>query len=248
MALSVHFTPGFLCQCSVIRVFKAKATQIRRKLKQMLESPRIKPGISSSEDRALTNWAMPAPVKIMCRLHFSEVLSSLEKSQMLCKLYNLGCCENVIQVINLGITKLFIFFQWLCYNFFYSLGFIFKEFTHAELCQHCDKKRAHHPASPPIAICCVAGLSDRSMVISCVTRSCRAPGVSMTSYASFLCFYTENQCWHWDWEKSSQISITWTHDNRNLWPTLTDLVLPSQSFLYWEPPITPLIFFEFSWI
>ena len=40
--------PPFLCQCSVLRVFKAKATQIRRKSKQTLESPRIEPGTSRS--------------------------------------------------------------------------------------------------------------------------------------------------------------------------------------------------------
>ena len=33
MALGAHFTP-FLCQCYVLWVFKAKATQIRRKSKQ----------------------------------------------------------------------------------------------------------------------------------------------------------------------------------------------------------------------
>ena len=54
VALGAHFTP-FLCQCSVLRVFKAEATQIRRKSKQTLESPRIERGTSSSEGRALTN-------------------------------------------------------------------------------------------------------------------------------------------------------------------------------------------------
>ena len=39
MPLGAHFTP-FLCQCSVLRVFKAKATQTRSKSKQTLESPR----------------------------------------------------------------------------------------------------------------------------------------------------------------------------------------------------------------
>ena len=57
--------PPFLCQCSVLRVFKAKATQIRRKSKQTLESPRIEPGTSSSEGRALTNWATPAPMSVV---------------------------------------------------------------------------------------------------------------------------------------------------------------------------------------
>ena len=45
----------FLCQCSVLRVFKVKTTRIRRKSKQALESPRIEPETSSSEDSALTN-------------------------------------------------------------------------------------------------------------------------------------------------------------------------------------------------
>ena len=69
MALGAHFTP-FLCQLSVLRVFKAKATQIRRKSKQTLEAPRIEPGTSSSEGRALTNGATPAPV------HTSEISMS----------------------------------------------------------------------------------------------------------------------------------------------------------------------------
>ena len=58
---SVHTLPPFLCQCSVLRVFKVKVTPIRKKTKQNLESPRIKPGNSSSEVRALTNWVTPAP-------------------------------------------------------------------------------------------------------------------------------------------------------------------------------------------
>ena len=36
------FTPS-LCQCSVLRVFKAIATRIRGKSKQTLKSPRIEP-------------------------------------------------------------------------------------------------------------------------------------------------------------------------------------------------------------
>ena len=48
------------CQCSVLRVFKAKATRMRRKSKQTLDSPRIELGTSSSEGWALTNWATPA--------------------------------------------------------------------------------------------------------------------------------------------------------------------------------------------
>ena len=51
--LSARTLPPFLCQCSVLRVFKAKARQIRRKSKQALESPRIEPGASNSEGRAL---------------------------------------------------------------------------------------------------------------------------------------------------------------------------------------------------
>ena len=52
---SLSTLPPFLCQCSVLRVFKAKATQIRRKSKHMLESLRIELGTSSSEGRALIN-------------------------------------------------------------------------------------------------------------------------------------------------------------------------------------------------
>ena len=50
------FTPS-LCQCSILRVFKATATQIRKKLEQTLESMRIELGTSSTEGRAFTNCA-----------------------------------------------------------------------------------------------------------------------------------------------------------------------------------------------
>ena len=55
-ANSVSFTPS-LCQCSILRVFKATATQIREKSEQMLESLRIELGTSSTEGSALTNCA-----------------------------------------------------------------------------------------------------------------------------------------------------------------------------------------------
>ena len=50
------FTP-FLCLCSILRVFKATATQIREKSEQMLESLRIKLGASTTEGSAPTNSA-----------------------------------------------------------------------------------------------------------------------------------------------------------------------------------------------
>ena len=50
------FTPS-LCQCSILRVFKAKATQIREKSERTLESLRIELGTSSTEGSALTNCA-----------------------------------------------------------------------------------------------------------------------------------------------------------------------------------------------
>ena len=49
---SARTFPPFLCLCSVLRVFKDKARQIRRKSKQALESPRIEPGTSNSEGSA----------------------------------------------------------------------------------------------------------------------------------------------------------------------------------------------------
>ena len=52
----VPFTPS-LCQCSILRVFKVTATQIREKSEQTLESLRIELGTSSTEDSALTNCA-----------------------------------------------------------------------------------------------------------------------------------------------------------------------------------------------
>ena len=48
------FTPC-LCQCSVLRVFKARATRIRGKLKQTLKSLKIEPETSGSESHALAN-------------------------------------------------------------------------------------------------------------------------------------------------------------------------------------------------
>ena len=56
--------PPFLCQCSILRVFKAQATQMRGKLEQTLESLRIKLGTSSTEGSALTNCATPAPPEV----------------------------------------------------------------------------------------------------------------------------------------------------------------------------------------
>ena len=50
------FTPS-LCQCSILLVFKATATQIREKLEQTLESLRIELGSFSTEGSALTNYA-----------------------------------------------------------------------------------------------------------------------------------------------------------------------------------------------
>ena len=50
-----------LCQCSVLRVFKAIATRIRGKSKQTLKSPSIEPGTSCSESHSLTKWATPPP-------------------------------------------------------------------------------------------------------------------------------------------------------------------------------------------
>ena len=47
----------FLCQCSIVRVFKATATQTKEKSEQTLESLRIKLGTSSPEGNALTNCA-----------------------------------------------------------------------------------------------------------------------------------------------------------------------------------------------
>ena len=55
-ANSAPFTPS-LCQCSILQVFKATATQIREKLEQTLESLRIELGTSSTEGSALTNCA-----------------------------------------------------------------------------------------------------------------------------------------------------------------------------------------------
>ena len=47
--------PPCLCQCSVLRVFKAMATRIRGKSKQMLKSLKIEPETSRSERRALAH-------------------------------------------------------------------------------------------------------------------------------------------------------------------------------------------------
>ena len=57
--------PPCHCQCSVLRVFKAIATQIRGKSKQTLKSLKIEPGTSRSGSRALANWATTAPYYVM---------------------------------------------------------------------------------------------------------------------------------------------------------------------------------------
>ena len=54
------FTP-FLCQCSVLRVFKATATQIKGKSEQTLESLGIELGTFYTEGSALTNCATRLP-------------------------------------------------------------------------------------------------------------------------------------------------------------------------------------------
>ena len=59
---SVRTLPPFLCQCSVLRVFKAQATRMGGKSEQALESLRIELGTSSTEGSALTNCATPAPL------------------------------------------------------------------------------------------------------------------------------------------------------------------------------------------
>ena len=53
--------PPSLCQCSVLQVFKAMATRIWGKSKELLKSPIIEPVTSCSESRTLTNWATPPP-------------------------------------------------------------------------------------------------------------------------------------------------------------------------------------------
>ena len=50
------FTPS-LCQCSILRVFKTTATQIREKSKQTLASLKIELGTFSTESSALNNYA-----------------------------------------------------------------------------------------------------------------------------------------------------------------------------------------------
>ena len=50
------FTPS-LCQCSILRVFKATATQIREKSEQTLVLLRIELGTFRTEGCALTNCA-----------------------------------------------------------------------------------------------------------------------------------------------------------------------------------------------
>ena len=60
-------------ECSVLRLFKAKATQIRGKLEQTLESLRIKLGTSSTEGNALTNCLCytSAPLKRICKFLYT---------------------------------------------------------------------------------------------------------------------------------------------------------------------------------
>ena len=53
--------PHCLCQCCVLRVFKAMATRSRGKSKQTLKSLRIEPEISCSESCASANRATTAP-------------------------------------------------------------------------------------------------------------------------------------------------------------------------------------------
>ena len=58
--------PPCHCQCSVLWVFKAIATRIRGKSKQMLKSLKIELGTSHSESRALANRATTAPLEGTC--------------------------------------------------------------------------------------------------------------------------------------------------------------------------------------
>ena len=72
-------TPS-LCQCSILRVFKATATQIREKSEQTLEPLRIELGTSSTEGSALTICATRLPLRMngilnLSRSVFQNVLS-----------------------------------------------------------------------------------------------------------------------------------------------------------------------------
>ena len=61
--MGAHFTL-FLCHCSVLRVFKIKAIQIRGMSEQALESMRIELGTSATEASAFTNCATPAIIPV----------------------------------------------------------------------------------------------------------------------------------------------------------------------------------------
>ena len=73
------FTP-YLCQCTVLRVFKAMATRIRGKSKQTLKSLKIESETSRSESRALANWHDCSNWNVVELLFRGENLSSQRKT------------------------------------------------------------------------------------------------------------------------------------------------------------------------
>ena len=83
------FTPS-LCQCSILRVFKATATQIREKSEQTLESLRIELGTSSTEGSALTNCA-----KILPTLQNYQKLPTLQNS---CYWIGVACIKPLLRL------------------------------------------------------------------------------------------------------------------------------------------------------
>ena len=88
------FTPS-LCQCSILRVFKAAATQIREKSEQRLESLRIELGNSSTEGSALTTDLcytptpkMPSLGKFLRRFLSKALTNIINRSNDLVTKYN----------------------------------------------------------------------------------------------------------------------------------------------------------------
>ena len=77
------FNP-FLCQCSILLVFKAMATRIRGKSKHTLKLLNIEPETSDSESRALAKWATTALISPLSpysywlfTVHFFGLISSI---------------------------------------------------------------------------------------------------------------------------------------------------------------------------
>ena len=74
---SVRTLPPFLCQCLILRVFKAQATRVRGKSERALESLRIELGASSTEG----SYACPPVTWLFVLVSVAQWLEHLTSNQ-----------------------------------------------------------------------------------------------------------------------------------------------------------------------